>query len=179
MFTCEHYGIEPDMLVIGKSLGGGVLPLAALIARENLDVAADRAIGHYTHEKSPVACAAALAAIEYLQQEDLPAQAESMGNYTMERLGEMKQRNSLIGEVRGLGLLIGIELVKDSRTKEPATKQAEQVMYSALSKGLSFKVTMGNIITLTPALTITKDQMDKALGILDECLTEAENVAQI
>ena len=174
MFTCEHYEIEPDMLVIGKSLGGGIFPLAALIAKEGLDVAADRAIGHYTHEKNPVACAAALAAIEYVQQEDLPAQAEKLGNYAMERLRQMKDRHSLIGEVRGLGLLIGMELVKDSRTKEPATEQAEQVMYSALGKGLNFKVTMGNIITLTPALTITKDQMDEALGVLDECLTEVE-----
>ncbi len=174
MFTCEHYEIEPDMLVIGKSLGGGIFPLAALIAKEGLDVAADRAIGHYTHEKNPVACAAALAAIEYVQQEDLPAQAEKLGNYAMERLRQMKERHSLIGEVRGLGLLIGMELVNDSRTKEPATEQAEQVMYSALGKGLSFKVTMGNIITLTPALTITKDQLDKALGILDECLGEVE-----
>ena len=80
MFTCEHYEIEPDMLVIGKSLGGGIFPLAALIAGEGLDIAADRAIGHYTHEKNPVACAAALAAIEYLQQEDLPACAERLGN---------------------------------------------------------------------------------------------------
>ena len=174
MFTCEHYGIEPDMLVIGKSLGGGIFPLAALIAGEGLDIAADRAIGHYTHEKNPVACAAALAAIEYLQQEDLPAQAERLGNYAIQRLRQMKQRHSLIGDVRGLGLLIGMELVKDSRTKEPATQQAELLMYSALGKGLSFKVTMGNIITLTPALTITKDQMDKALGVLDECLTEVE-----
>ena len=69
---------------------------------------------------------------------------------------------------------MGMELVKDRQTKEPAAEEAEQVMYSALSKGLNFKVTMGNIITLTPPLTITKQEMDRALNILDECLKEVE-----
>ena len=84
----------------------------------------------------------------------------------------MKKRHKLIGSVRGLGLLMGMELVKDRKSKEPATEEAEHVMYSALSKGFSFKVTMGNIITLTPPLTITEQEMDNALDTLDECLSE-------
>ncbi len=83
------------------------------------------------------------------------------------------ERHPLIGDVRGLGLLMGIELVKDRTTKERASDEAEAVMYSALTKGLSFKLTMGNILTLTPALTITRDEIDKALAIIEECLTEA------
>jgi len=174
MFTCQHFDVVPDMLVIGKGLGGGIFPLAALIAREDLDVAPDRALGHYTHEKNPVACAAALATIECLEEENLLANAERMGHYAMNRLRDMMQQHKLIGAVRGLGLLMGIELVKDRQTKEPATEEAERVMYGALSRGLSFKVTMGNIITLTPPLTITEQEMDKALNILDECLKEIE-----
>ena len=170
MFTCQHFNVVPDMLVIGKGLGGGIFPLAALIARQDLDIMPGRALGHYTHEKNPVACAAALATIECLEEENLLANAENIGNYAINRLRNMMQKHKMVGAVRGLGLLMGMELVKDRQTKEPATEEAEQVMYSALSKGLNFKVTMGNIITLTPPLTITKQEMDRALNILDECL---------
>jgi 4-aminobutyrate aminotransferase len=174
MFTCQHFDVVPDMLVIGKGLGGGIFPLAALMAREDLDIMPDRALGHYTHEKNPVACAAAIATIECLEEENLPANAEKMGDYAMNRMRNMMQQHKIIGAVRSLGLLMGMELVKDRQTKEPAAEEAEQVMYSALSKGLNFKVTMGNIITLTPPLTITKQEMDRALNILDECLKEVE-----
>lgn len=174
MFTCRHFDVVPDMLVIGKGLGGGIFPLAALIAREDLDIMPDRALGHYTHEKNPVACAAALATIECIEEDNLTANAKKMGLYAMDRMRKMMQQHKIIGAVRGLGLMMGMELVKDRKTKEPATEEAEQVMYSALSKGLNFKVTMGSIITLTPPLTITAQQMDKALNILDECLQEVE-----
>ena len=174
MFTCQNFDVVPDMLVIGKGLGGGIFPLAALIAREDLDIMPDRALGHYTHEKNPVACAAAIATIEYLEEENLPAKAEKTGRYAMSRMQEMMNRHKMVGAVRGLGLLMGIELVKDRQTKEPATEEAEQVMYAALSRGLNFKVTMGNIITLTPPLTIVESEMDNALDILDECIDEVE-----
>ncbi|MBI3414800.1 MAG: aspartate aminotransferase family protein [Verrucomicrobia bacterium] len=174
MFTCEHYDVVPDMLVIGKGLGGGIFPLAALIARENLDMMGDRALGHYTHEKNPVACAAALAAIEIIENEQLVERARTLGEYAMNRLRTMMTEHPLIGDVRGLGLLMGVELVKDRATMQRASDEAEQVMYRALRKGLNFKLTMGNILTLTPALTITQAEMDRALGILAECLTEVQ-----
>jgi len=174
MFTCQHFEVVPDILVIGKGLGGGIFPLAGLVARHDLDIMPDRALGHYTHEKNPVACAAAIATIECLQEDNLLANAEKMGDYAISRLRDMMQRHRLIGAVRGLGLLMGIELVKDRQTKVPAGKEAEQVMYGALSRGLNFKVTMGNIITLTPPLTITEPEMDRALDILDECISEVE-----
>ena len=170
MFTCEHYGVVPDMLVIGKGLGGGVFPLAALIAREELNVAADKALGHYTHEKSPVACAAALAAIDVIEDEELLQNATRIGKFALERLAELQRKHALVGDVRGLGLLLGVELVRDRQSRERATEEAEAVMYEALARGLSFKLTMGNILTLTPALTITEDEMAEAIGIIDECL---------
>ena len=170
MFTCEHYGVVPDMLVIGKGLGGGVFPLAALIAREGLNVAADKALGHYTHEKSPVACAAALAAIDVIEDEELLQNATRIGKFALERLAELERKHALVGDVRGLGLLLGVELVRDRQSRERATEEAETVMYEALARGLSFKLTMGNILTLTPALTITEEEMAEAIGIIDECL---------
>lgn len=162
MFTCENFGVEPDMLLIGKALGGGIFPLAALIAREDLDVAGDAALGHYTHEKNPVACAAALAAIEFIEEERLAERAREMGEYALGRLREMASRHDSIRGVRGLGLLLGVELRDAGR--------AERVMYRSLQMGLSFKVTMGTVITLTPALTISREEMDRAVGILDAAL---------
>ena len=148
--------------------------MAAIIAREELDIAAHRALGHYTHEKSPVGCAAALAAIDYIEKHNLVRHARELGRHCLDRLKAMKDRHPLIGDVRGLGLFLGIELVKDRQTRERAGDEAEAVMYAALSRGLSFKLTMSNIITLTPALTITKGQIDQALDILDECISEIE-----
>ena len=174
MFTFENFGVTPDIVVLGKGLGGGIMPLAGIIAREELDVAANRALGHYTHEKSPVASAAALATINYIEKNNLVDHARKLGQYALKRLNEIKQHHPLIGDVRGLGLFLGIELVKDQKTRKRATDEAETVMYESLTRGLSFKLTMGNIITLTPALTITKDEMDQALAIIEECISQVE-----
>lgn len=174
MLTCENFGIEPDMLVLGKGLGGSVFPLAALIAREELDVAGDKALGHYTHEKNPVACSAALATINYIESHNLTNHAGELGKYALSRLDQMMERHPIIGDVRGIGLLLGVELVKDRVTRERATEEAEAVMYAALARGLSFKLTMGNILHLSPPLTITKDEMDRALDIIEESMCEVE-----
>lgn len=176
MFACEHFGVVPDMLVLGKGLGGGILPMAALIARAGLDVMPDRSLGHYTHEKSPVGCAAALATIECIEKDGLVEQAQVLGEHALGRMTEMMSQHPLIGDVRGLGLLLGIELVRDRETKHRAIDESERVMYRALEKGLSFKVTAGNVLTLIPPLTVTKEELDKALDIVDACLAEVESV---
>ena len=170
MFTCENFDVVPDMLVIGKALGGGIFPLAALIARDDLNVMPDRALGHYTHEKNPVACAAALAAIEVIQRDKLPQRAAALGEIAVARLREMKDTHALIGAVRGLGLLLGIELVWGGR---PAVREADAILYLCLRRGLSFKVTMGNILTLTPPLTISEQDLMRALDILEESIPAA------
>src|SRR5438034_5232996 len=179
MFACEHYDIVPDMLVLGKGLGGGVFPLAALIAREELNIAADKALGHFTHEKNPVACAAGLATVQVIEEENLVERARTLGNYELERMREMARRHLLIGDVRGLGLLMGIELVRDRNTLKRATQEAEQVVYASLRRGLNFKVTMGNILTLTPALIISQAELNQALDILDDCIGEVETARKV
>ena len=172
MFTCEHYGIVPDMLIIGKGLGGGIFPLAALIARPVLDVAQDGALGHYTHEKSPVACAAALAVIELLEGGILE-HVTALGGYALQRMRELQQKHPVVREVRGLGLLMGMEL-RSLSSGISAAEAAERVMYGALRRGLNFKVTMGTILTLTPALIITREQIDTAMSILDDELSAVD-----
>ncbi|MCL2704990.1 MAG: aspartate aminotransferase family protein [Spirochaetaceae bacterium] len=173
-FTCQNFDVTPDILVIGKGLGGGVFPIAATIADEKLDVAGHIALGHFTHEKSTLGAAAGLATINYIEKNNIIEHAKTLGEYALKKSTEMMDRHPLIGAVRGIGLFIGIELVKDRKTRELATEEAEEVMYRALSKGVSFKLTMGNILTLTPALVITKDEMDFALKAIEEAITEVE-----
>ena len=174
MFACEHDGVIPDILVVGKALGGGILPIAAAIARPELDVGDKWAFGHYTHEKNPVTCRAALTTIEIIEDEGLVENARRVGALALERMQEMKAKLPAIGDVRGQGLLMGIELVKDRETKQPDDDLAEAVMYAALDRGLSFKTTMGNVLTLTPPLTVTADEMLRALDIIEEAICVAQ-----
>ncbi len=176
-FAAEHDGAAPDIVVLGKALGGGVLPIAACVARADLDLAAEHAIGHYTHEKNPVTAAAALATLEVIERDDLVGNAARVGAHALTRLLDMKQRHPMIGDVRGRGLLLGLDLVTDRASKAPAAAAAERVLYRALSRGLSFKTTMGNVLTLTPPLIVTQTQMDLALDMLDDCLGEEARAA--
>jgi 4-aminobutyrate aminotransferase len=170
MFACEHEDVAPDILVLGKALGGGILPIAAVVARPNLDVGGAWAFGHYTHEKNPVTTRAALTTIEIIEDEGLVENAARVGALALERLDEMKRRHPAIGDVRGRGLLLGVEIVKSSDTKEPDNDLTEAIMYRALDAGLSFKTTMGNVLTLTPPLTINQSEMMQALVILEEAI---------
>ena len=172
MFACEHDNVVPDILVLGKALGGGILPIAAVVVQPARDVGADYAFGHYTHEKNPVTARAALTTIEIVEEEGLVANAAMVGAAALARLRDIMARRAIVGDVRGLGLLMGIELVKDRAAKTPAGSEAEKVMYLAMEKGLSFKTTFGNVLTLTPPLTVAQAQMDRALDIIDECLAE-------
>ena len=163
MFTYQHYGIVPDILVLGKGLGGGVMPLAAVICSKESDVAQDRALGHYTHEKNPVACAAGLATLEILIDQQLPERARQKGEFAVQKLQEELNDVPTVSEIRGLGLLIGIEL--DSSSINPNTL-AEKIMYECLNAGLSFKVSMGTVLTLAPPLNIEQQDLERALEIL-------------
>ncbi len=164
MFVCEHFDVVPDMLVIGKGLGGGVFPMAALIVRGELDIAGDRALGHYTHEKSSLGCAAALATLDCLAEEGLIEASAELGEYALARLESMRERYPIIHEVRGLGLHLGIELRRDG---EPANDEADTVLYHSLSQGLSYKVGGGCVLTLCPPMTITREELDRALDIVE------------
>jgi 4-aminobutyrate aminotransferase len=172
MFAFERYGIVPDMVVLGKGLGGAVFPMAALIARRNLDIAGDRALGHYTHEKSSVGCAAALATLDVIEDENLLERTRALGAHALDRMRALAKRHPIVGDVRGVGLLLGIELNRTDGS--PARHEAERVMYGCLARGLSFKVGQGNVITLSPPLVIAEADLDRAFDILDEVLADVE-----
>jgi 4-aminobutyrate aminotransferase len=138
--------------------------MAALIANESLDIVGDRALGHYTHEKSSVGCAAALATLDCLQQEGLIENSRELGKRALAGLQEMQSRLPIVHEVRGLGLHLGIELRRDG---EPARDEAEAVLYDSLSRGLSYKIGGGCVLTLCPPMTITAEELDRALDIVE------------
>lgn len=171
-FTYQAYGIEPDMLCIGKGLGGGSVPIAAMVTKDKYNTAEQISMGHYTHEKSPIGCAAALATMEAIEQDGLLEKAKADSQFMREKLLEMKAKYPVIGDVRGIGMLWGIELVTDHESKARAYDEAEAVLYQCLNNGVSFKVSQGNVIQLSPPLIITREQLTEALAIFEEAIAK-------
>lgn len=175
MFACQYYDVTPDILCIGKGLGGGVFPMAATLVRNDLDIAGDQALGHYTHEKSSVGCAAALATLTVIEEENLLQRCRELGSIVLQDLSRLAGSHPLIAAARGAGLMLGLELAAPAGSQIDAADAAEQVMYEALSRGLSFKISGGTILTLTPPLTISDREMDEALDILDTSIRAVES----
>ncbi|EKO3837315.1 aspartate aminotransferase family protein [Vibrio harveyi] len=171
-FTYQAYDIEPDMLCIGKGLGGGLVPIAAMVTKDKYNTAEQISMGHYTHEKSPIGCAAALATMEAIEQDGLLDKAKADSQFMREKLLEMKAKYPVIGDVRGIGMLWGIELVTDHESKARAYDEAEAVLYQCLNNGVSFKVSQGNVIQLSPPLIITREQLTEALTIFEEAIAK-------
>lgn len=172
LFAVEHWNVVPDLIVTAKSLGGGT-PLSAVTGRADvMDALVTGSIGG-TYGGNPLACRAALAAIETLEKENLCQRSELLGARVRERLAPLQKKYDCIGEVRGLGSMIGIELV-DPATREPATSVAANLLGACLKKGLiMLKSGAGNnvIRTLMP-LVITDEQLEEAMDILEGCLAE-------
>ncbi|EHH2555709.1 aspartate aminotransferase family protein [Vibrio parahaemolyticus] len=171
-FTYQAYDIEPDMLCIGKGLGGGLVPIAAMVTKDKYNTAEQISMGHYTHEKSPIGCAAALATMEAIEQDGLLDKAKADSQFMRQKLLEMKAKYPVIGDVRGIGMLWGIELVTDHESKARAYDEAETVLYQCLNNGVSFKVSQGNVIQLSPPLIITREQLTEALAIVEEAIAK-------
>ncbi|MDF4486992.1 aspartate aminotransferase family protein [Vibrio parahaemolyticus] len=171
-FTYQAYDIEPDILCIGKGLGGGLVPIAAMVTKDKYNTAEQISMGHYTHEKSPIGCAAALATMEAIEQDGLLDKVKADSQFMREKLLEMKAKYSVIGDVRGIGMLWGIELVTDHESKARAYDEAEAVLYQCLNNGVSFKVSQGNVIQLSPPLIITREQLTEALAIFEEAIAK-------
>lgn len=175
-FTYQAFGIEPDILCIGKGLGGGIVPMAAMLTKDKYNTASQVSLGHYTHEKSPVGCAAALATIEVIEQESLLAKVKDDEAYVRDRLRAMQSRYSLIGDIRGMGLLWGIELVTCREAKSRALDEAESILYRCLELGLSFKVSQGNVLQLSPPLIIERGELERALDIVEQAIREVSDL---
>jgi 4-aminobutyrate aminotransferase/(S)-3-amino-2-methylpropionate transaminase len=179
MFAYEHYGVDPDILVTAKGIADG-FPLSAFTTRPEIAAAFKPGDHLSTFGGNPVSCAAALANIEFMQKEDLPARAAETGHYTMSKLRELQKQNPIIGEVRGLGLMIGVELVKDEKLT-PATAEAEAIRDALLKNGVLVGVggVYGNVIRFQPPLIITRQQIDKAISAFATALQEVAQPATV
>jgi 4-aminobutyrate aminotransferase / (S)-3-amino-2-methylpropionate transaminase / 5-aminovalerate transaminase len=177
MFAIEHYGVEPDILVAAKGIADG-FPLSSFTARPEIAAAYKPGDHLSTFGGNPICCAAALANIEFMEKENLPARAAESGKYVMNKLRELQKENSLIGEVRGLGLMIGVELVKDEKLT-PAASEAEAIRDACLRRGVLIGVggTYGNVVRFQPPLVITRQQLDHAMDIFAEALQEVSRPA--
>ena len=173
MFACEHAGIEPDLIALAKGLAGG-FPLSALVGKaEILDSAPPASLGG-TYGGNPVACAAALAVLDVMEEENIPQKAAELGEHMTKRLQEMATTYPVIGDVRGLGSLIAIELFEDADQENPATEKTAALQVAAREKGLLLLTCGpgGNVVRFLPPLTIERETLDEGLDILAECLNE-------
>jgi len=167
MFASEHFGLEPDIIALAKGIASG-MPLGAMVARAEL-MSWKPGAHASTFGGNPVAVAASLATIELLEQE-LVENAGRVGAHLMDRLRDLPQRIPIVGDVRGLGLMIGIELVQDQKTKERAPELRDRVVQMCFERGLLVLGAGPNTIRLCPPLVINKDQADFAAQTIEECL---------
>jgi 2,2-dialkylglycine decarboxylase (pyruvate) len=175
MFGFEHDGVVPDLLAVSKTLGGGV-PLAATQTTAAIE---DDAVGkgflHVTsHVSDPLPAAAGLAVLDVIEEDGLVERARARGDYLLAALRELQARHEQIGDVRGRGLLVGLELVEDRETREPANALGAAVTGECLERGLSMNIvragSSANCFRMAPPLSITEDEIDLAVSILDESL---------
>jgi 4-aminobutyrate aminotransferase/(S)-3-amino-2-methylpropionate transaminase len=174
MFACEHYGLEPDLVTMAKSLGGG-LPLSAVTGRADvMDSAQVGGLGG-TYAGNPVACAAALAAVAFIEKNRLPERAAAIGRTVEARFRGFAERFPFVGDARGLGAMRSLELVKDKATKQPDKDRTDRVIKAAYQAGLILvgAGTYGNILRTLMPLVITDDELAEGLDVLDHALQKA------
>ncbi len=170
MWACEHFGTVPDILVTAKGIASG-LPLGVMVARADL---MDWGPGAHasTFGGNPVACAAALETIRLLEEKYM-ANAARMGEYILGRLADWPHKHAIVGHVRGKGLMIGVELVKNQETREPYPEARRKVIQSAFEKGLLILGCGESTVRLMPPLLIDREQADFAVDVVERCIVEA------
>ncbi|GAB3106807.1 aspartate aminotransferase family protein [Janibacter alkaliphilus] len=177
MYAFERDGVAPDILTLSKTLGAG-LPVAAVVVRSEIEEkAAERGFLFFTtHASDPLAAQVALTVLDVVERDGLVARAAALGEQMRERLLGMQERSAVVGDVRGRGLLQGLELVTDRATKEPADALGQQVTATCLERGLHLNIVqlpgMGGIFRIAPPLTIEEDELHRGLDILQEAIAE-------
>lgn len=170
----ENFGVEPDMVTLAKAFGNG-FPLAAVVTRREIAEPLARKLHFNTFAGNPISMAAGLAVLEVIEEEKLQENAQEVGEHFKSRLAELARKHSLIGEVRGLGLMLGIELVRDRTTKEPASAEAARVAERMREEGILIGKggLFGNVLRIKPPLCITREDADFACQVLDYVLEES------
>jgi 4-aminobutyrate aminotransferase len=171
MWACEHEGVEPDILLTAKGLGSG-MPIGAIVARESISTWETGSHGS-TFGGNPVCCAAALATLDLVETE-LMANAVKMGDRLMAGLRQLEAKHACIGDVRGVGLMTGVEFVKDRRTREPAPELLRNLVLNAFQRGLLLLGAGKSTLRLAPPLVVDEEDVDTALAIIDGLLGELD-----
>lgn len=172
MWAIEHENVEPDMVCFAKGIGSG-MPIGGMIARDDIMTWRGGAHGS-TYGGNPVACASALATIEVIQNEGLLERSAELGTYVLNRFRDMQTRHPSIGDVRGRGLMLGMEFVQDRDSKKPAPKVRDALNQIGFEKGILLLPCGKSTMRLTPPLNISRDLLDEGLAIFEDALTEAE-----
>jgi 4-aminobutyrate aminotransferase len=175
-WAIEHFDVEPDILTAAKGIASG-MPLGACIARREI-MDWEKGTHGNTFGGNPISCAAGLATIDLIENGYMQ-NATEVGQYTMDILGEMQSRHPSIGDVRGKGLMIGVEFVKDRTAKEPASELTERVVNLAFERGLLMLSCGQSVIRIAPPLSINRQEVDEGLAIFDEAITLAEKEAKL
>jgi 4-aminobutyrate aminotransferase len=174
-WAIEHFGVEPDVFTAAKGIASG-MPLGACTARKSVMDWPRGAHGN-TYGGNPLACAAALKTIELIEREYMQ-NAATVGQYAQDALHEIMARHPSIGDVRGLGLMIGVEFVKDRKSKVPADELRDKIVDFAFERGLLLLGCGSSVIRVAPPLCITKSEIDDGLKVLEESITLAEKEMQ-
>lgn len=169
-YVHQTFGIEPDILVLGKGLGGGVIPQAAVLTKAKYDCSADVSLGHYTHEKPAAGCAAICAVIKYIDEFELIENCRKQSAFALQYAATLYDKYECIGDFRIRGLLLSFELVTDRATKRKNDQLAETILYYCLKHGLSFKLSGGNCVTWHPPLIVTREQLVFAFHLFEEAI---------
>lgn len=172
-FAIEHWGIEPEVILLGKAIASG-MPLSAIVAKKEIMDSWDAPAHLFTMGGNPVCCAAALATISVIKNEKLVERSKEMGNYIQSRFNELKKEHELIGDVRGKGLLIGVDLVSDRENKQRAEKEAAKVCWRCWERGLILTFFSKSVLRIAPPLVITKKEVDRALDIIEKSIKDVE-----
>ncbi len=173
MWSIEHFGIEPDILTTAKSLASG-MPLSAIVGRKEIMDSLKAPANVYTTAGNPVCCAAALASFEVIEEENLVEKSRKDGEYVRKRFKKMQEKYPVIGDIRIYGLNGGIELVKDRKTKEADSKSASKLITYLKDNGVLMITVKGNVLRFQPPLVITRNELDKALDIIEKGFSELE-----
>jgi 4-aminobutyrate aminotransferase-like enzyme len=172
MFCVEHWDVVPDVMTLGKGLGNG-FPVTAMLVSDRFKDQVEKISASTSYGGNPMACAAAVASIEVILEEGLVERSAHLGDLLLNRMAEMMERHPLIGDVRGKGCLLGIELVRDRETKEPADAEGHLVYQKAFAKGLAW-IPAGNVLRMSPPIIMDDDVALKAMDIIEESIAEVE-----
>ena len=171
MFSSEHVGVRPDITVLGKALGGGVVPLGAVLLRSELDCSPELSLGHYTHEKNPFCARAALTTLRIIEDDGLVEHAAELGTLAKARIEVMQQRQPLVRRMRGQGLLFAIQL-QASGSKRPRDRIVDSIFWRALDKGVNLSASEDRDLSITAPLIITEDELMLGLDAIEEAVSE-------